>query len=46
MHITPENQTGFTLIEILVAITIFSVGLLAIAGLQISAINFNRGSND
>ncbi len=32
---------GFTLIEVLIAITIFSVGLLAIAGMQTSAIRMN-----
>ncbi|RKX24146.1 MAG: hypothetical protein DRP47_11805 [Candidatus Zixiibacteriota bacterium] len=40
-----KNSKGFTLIEILIALTIFSVGLLAIAGLQVSAIRYNSGSN-
>jgi len=31
------NESGFTLIEVLIAITIFSVGLLALAKLQMSA---------
>ena len=39
------DNTGFTLIEILVALTIFSVGLLAIAGQQLNAIRHNSGSN-
>ncbi len=30
---------GFTLIEVLVAITVFAIGLLALAGMQITAIN-------
>jgi type IV pilus assembly protein PilV len=38
------NDSGFTLVEILVAITIFAVGLLAIAGLQANAIQHNSGS--
>jgi type IV pilus assembly protein PilV len=42
---TPGNvlkkQDGFTLIEVLVALTIFAVGLLAIAALQTSAIRMN-----
>lgn len=40
-----SNENGFTLIEIMIALTIFSVGLLAIAGLQISAMRHNSGSN-
>lgn len=38
------NNKGFTLIEILIAITIFAVGLLAIAGMQANAIRHNTGS--
>lgn len=30
---------GFTLIEVLVAITIFAIGLLALAGMQLTALN-------
>jgi type IV pilus assembly protein PilV len=33
------TETGFTLIEVLVAMTILAVGLLAIASMQISAIH-------
>lgn len=40
-----KSQNGFTLLEVLIALTIFSVGLLAIAGLQISAIGHNTNSN-
>ena len=40
-----KSQNGFTLLEVLIALTIFSVGLLAIAGLQISAITQNSNSN-
>ena len=39
------SEKGFTLIEILMALTIFSFGLLAIAGLQVSAIQSNSGAN-
>ncbi|SHJ34944.1 type IV pilus assembly protein PilV [Malonomonas rubra DSM 5091] len=39
------NDNGYTLVEVLIALTIFSVGLLAIAGLQINAIRYNSGSN-
>ena len=34
MTIYPHSQRGFSLIELLVALIIFSVGLLAVAGLQ------------
>ncbi len=34
-------EKGFTLVEVLVALTIFAVGLLALAGMQITAIQTN-----
>jgi type IV pilus assembly protein PilV len=40
-----KKEDGFTLIEILIALTIFAVGLLAIAALQTSAISMNSTSN-
>jgi len=39
------QEHGFTLLEVLVALTIFAVGLLGIAGVQISSLNFNADSN-
>lgn len=36
-----QKDEGFTLIEVLIAITIFAVGLLAVATMQISAIRVN-----
>jgi type IV pilus assembly protein PilV len=36
-----KQQGGFTLIEVLIALTIFAVGLLAIAAMQTSAIRMN-----
>lgn len=36
-----QKDQGFTLIEVLIAISIFAVGLLAVATMQISAINVN-----
>ena len=36
-----NNENGFSMIEMLVAVTILAVGLLAVAGLQGTAINRN-----
>ncbi|MBW2605198.1 MAG: prepilin-type N-terminal cleavage/methylation domain-containing protein [Deltaproteobacteria bacterium] len=36
-----KKEEGFTLIEILIALTIFAVGLLAVAAMQTSAIKVN-----
>ena len=38
---TLKKQDGFTLIEVLIAVTIFAVGLLAVAAMQTSAIRVN-----
>lgn len=36
-----SNQNGFTLLELLIALTILAIGLLGLAGLHIAAINGN-----
>jgi prepilin-type N-terminal cleavage/methylation domain-containing protein len=38
------RQKGFTLVEIMIAMAIFSVGFLAVGSMQISAINANASS--
>ena len=35
------NQEGFTLIEILIAVTIFAIGMLAVGSMQVSGIRGN-----
>ena len=40
-----SNRGGFTLVEVLVALTIFAIGLLAIASMQITAIQTNSSAN-
>ena len=40
----PSRSGGFTLVEILIAIVVFSIGLLGIAGLQVSGMRFTQGS--
>ena len=42
----PRRQTGLTLIEVLVAILIFSFGLLGFVGLQARAIQYSVGAED
>jgi len=40
-----SSKAGFTLIEVLGALTIFAIGILAVASMQISAINGNATAN-
>ena len=41
-----KGQAGFTLIEVLVAMTIFAIGLLAIAGMQVTGIQTNSQASE
>ncbi len=41
-----DRENGFTLIEVLIAILILSVGLLGMASLTVAIINGNKFSND
>ena len=43
---TVFTEKGFTLLEILIAISIFAIGVLAVASMQISAIRGNRLGNE
>lgn len=40
-----KGQDGFTLIELLVAMTILAIGLLSVAGMQVTAIRENSRAN-
>jgi len=41
-----QGTEGFTLVEVMIAISIFTIGILAIASMQISAINGNDSANN
>ena len=45
MNHSCTGARGFTLIEILIAITLFAVGILAVASLQLNAIKGNSRAN-
>ena len=40
-----KSEAGFTLLEILIAISIFAVGMLAVASMQISGLQGNATAN-
>jgi len=41
---TPQRQMGFTLLEILIALIILSIGLLGLAGLQANSLKNNNSA--
>ena len=44
MKQNPKSQAGFTLIEVLVATVILSLGLLGLAGMQTAAMRYNQSA--
>ena len=38
------HQAGFTLIEVMITLAIFAIGILAVSAMQITAVNQNSGS--
>ncbi len=46
IKLRPDNDKGFSLIEVLVAIGIFSIGMIAIAGLQVLSTNSNSAAGN
>jgi type IV pilus assembly protein PilV len=40
-----HNEKGFTLIEVLIALMIFAIGMISIAGLQVTSISYNSAAN-
>lgn len=40
------NQKGFSLIELLIAVTLLAIGLMAVAGMQTTSIRSNDIAND
>ena len=44
IHRNPKNEQGYTLIEVTIAMAIFAIGILAIASLQVRAINHNQSA--
>ncbi|SHO45685.1 prepilin-type N-terminal cleavage/methylation domain-containing protein [Desulfopila aestuarii] len=44
-HISSFNEKGFTLIEVLIAIIILAIGIIALAGMQGTSIKGNKHAN-
>lgn len=44
MHLFPKQRGGYTIVEVLIAMAIFAIGFLALAGLQIRAVKSATGA--
>ena len=44
MRILTNNKNGFTLVELLIALVIFAIGILGVATMQITSIKGNSKS--
>lgn len=44
MTLKNSGNDGFSIIEVLIGLAIFSIGFLAVASMQITAVNLNSGS--
>ncbi len=45
MKAAPKSQCGFSLLEVLVAVVILSIGLLGMAGIQLKGLSSNNSAN-
>jgi type IV pilus assembly protein PilV len=45
LPISRKSAAGFTLVEVLVALVVLSIGLLGIASLQVSSLRWNHGAS-
>lgn len=45
MTVSIKNENGFTLVELLIAMTILAFGLISVAGMQMNAIRYNSSAN-
>ena len=44
-QVAHKSERGFTLVEIMVAVVVLSIGLLASASMQLSAVHVNSSAN-